>query len=38
LIRYQQYFGTPHKNYLKIDNTNLSPDDVAKAIKEAFAL
>ena len=27
-----------HKNYLKIDNTNLSPDEVAIRIKEAFAL
>ena len=26
------------ENYLKIDNTNLSPDDVAKMIKEKFLL
>ena len=27
-----------HENYLKIDNTNLSPNEVAIRIKEAFAL
>ena len=29
---------TFHKNYLKIDNTNLLPDEVAMIIKENFAL
>ena len=26
------------KNYMKIDNTNLSPEEVAKMIKERFEL
>jgi ABC-type oligopeptide transport system ATPase subunit len=29
---------TPFENYIKIDNTNLSPDIVAKMIKEKFSL
>ncbi len=28
----------PFENYLRIDNTNLSPDAVAKMIKEHFSL
>jgi hypothetical protein len=28
----------PFESYMKIDNTNLSPDEVARMIKERFAL
>jgi hypothetical protein len=28
----------PFKNYIRIDNTNLAPDRVAKMIKEKFLL
>lgn len=28
----------PFKNYIKIDNTNLSPEEVAKMIKDKFSL
>ena len=28
----------PFENYLKIDNTNLDPDEVAKMIKTHFAI
>lgn len=28
----------PFENYMKIDNTNLAPDEVAKMIKEHFAI
>jgi len=28
----------PFENYLKIDNTNISPDEVAKMIKQKFSL
>jgi hypothetical protein len=27
-----------HENYLRIDNTNLTPNNVASTIKEAFGL
>jgi hypothetical protein len=29
---------TPFKNYLKIDNTNLPPDEAAMQIKKVFML
>lgn len=39
MYRYKANDGeTLHKNYLKIDNTNLSPDEVASIIKKVFAL
>ena len=28
----------PFKNYMKIDNTNIAPDEVAKMIKTYFAI
>ena len=37
--RYSSYEGEiPFENYIKIDNTDLSPDMVAKIIKERFSL
>ena len=37
--RFESYEGEiPFKNYMKIDNTNLAPDVVARMIKEKFNL
>lgn len=37
--RFESYDGEiPFDNYIKIDNTNLSPEDVAKMIKDEFSL
>ena len=37
--RFESYEGEiPYENYIKIDNTNLAPDVVAKMIKEKFSL
>ncbi len=36
--RFESYEGEiPYENYIKIDNTNLSPEEVARMIKERFA-
>ncbi len=36
--RFESYEGEiPYENYIKIDNTNLSPEVVARMIKERFA-
>ncbi len=37
--RFESFDGElPFKNYIKIDNTNLAPETVAKIIKERFSL
>ena len=37
--RLESYEGEiPYPNYIKIDNTNLAPEEVAKMIKERFSL
>ncbi len=37
--RFESYEGEiPYENYIKIDNTNLAPDEVAWMIKERFSL
>lgn len=37
--RLESYEGEiPYENYIKIDNTNLSPEEVARIIKERFLL
>lgn len=37
--RFESFDGElPFENYIKIDNTNLAPDTVAKIIKERFSL
>lgn len=37
--RFESYEGEiPYENYIKIDNTNLSPEEVARMIKERFLL
>ena len=37
--RFESYEGEiPYENYIRIDNTNLAPDVVAKMIKERFSL
>ena len=37
--RFESYEGEiPYPNYIKIDNTNLAPEEVAKMIKEKFSL
>ena len=37
--RFESHEGEiPYPNYIKIDNTNLAPDVVAKMIKERFSL
>ena len=37
--RLESYEGeVPFENYIKIDNTNLSPEEVARMIKERFSL
>ncbi|MBQ3014509.1 MAG: shikimate kinase, partial [Clostridia bacterium] len=37
--RFESYEGEiPYENYIKIDNTNLAPDVVAKMIKKKFSL
>lgn len=37
--RFESYEGEiPYENYIKIDNTNLSPEEVARTIKERFLL
>ena len=39
ICRLESYEGEiPYPNYIKIDNTNLAPDVVAKMIKERFSL
>ena len=37
--RFESYEGEiPYENYIKIDNTNLAPEEVARMIKERFLL